>query len=48
MLINNKSTDCSVIKSVDTKMKKADKQEVVSAITRAGKKYGKMLNRLSK
>lgn len=48
MLVNNKPTDCTVSKSVDTRMKKADRQEVVAAITRAGKKYGKMLSRLSK
>ncbi|MBP2654586.1 MAG: hypothetical protein H6Q73_2155 [Firmicutes bacterium] len=45
MLINKKSTDGTNITDV---LVKAEKSEVIAAVAKAGKKYGKMLSRLSK
>lgn len=48
MLVNGKSTEGTATKNVTDTRVKAEKQEVITAVAKAGKKYGKMLSRLSK
>jgi len=48
MLIKKKSTDGTVNNTTADTRIKAEKQEVISAVAKAGKRYNRMLSRLSK